>query len=96
MKKRKLSAILLSTLGLAIVVLFSITATSAKDVSKMTKEELKDLVGRSDVIIIDVRIGKHWKNSKSKIKGAVKEDPMDFDSWANKYRKDKILVLYCS
>jgi rhodanese-related sulfurtransferase len=66
-------------------------------VPRMTKEELKPLLGNPDVIIIDVRVEDEWKEAKWKIQGAVREDSeKDIDSWANKYPKDKTLVFYCS
>lgn len=70
-------------------------ATSA-DAPRMTKEELKALLGQPDLIIIDVRTGSDWTASDLKIKGAVREDPENIESWANKYAKDKTLVLYCA
>lgn len=45
-------------------------------------------------MILDVRGAKQWKASEKKIKGAAWEDPGDMESWADKYRKDKTLVLY--
>jgi rhodanese-related sulfurtransferase len=48
------------------------------------------------LIIIDVRYGKDWTDSDLKIRGAVREDPEAFDSWANKYPKDKTLLFYCA
>ena len=36
-------------------------------VPRMTKEELKSLLGNPDVIVVDVRIEDHWKESKWKI-----------------------------
>jgi hypothetical protein len=66
-------------------------------VPRMTKEELKSLVGISDVIVLDVRIVGEWKRDALKIQGAVREDPeKDYKSWASKYPKDKTLVFYCS
>jgi rhodanese-related sulfurtransferase len=66
-------------------------------VPRMTKEELKPLLGNPDVIIIDVRVGDEWKDAKSKIQGAVREDSeKDINTWANKYPKDKTIVFYCS
>ena len=62
----------------------------------MTKEELKAMLGNPDLIIIDVRYGRDWTDSELKIKGAVREDPETFDSWAKKYPKDKTLVFYCA
>lgn len=95
MANGRLARILTIMLGLAMIGLFTITAMAA-DAPRMTKEELKAQIDSSDVFIVDVRIGKDWKASEFKIKGAVKENPKDFDSWANKYPQNKILVLYCA
>jgi hypothetical protein len=66
------------------------------DAPRMTKDDLKSMMGNSDVLIIDVRYGKDWTDSGLKIRGAVREDPEAFESWANKYPKDKTLVFYCA
>ena len=68
---------------------------SASDVPKITPEELRVRLGNPDLIIIDVRIARDWKSSALKIKGAVWEDFLDVDTWAQKYPKDKTMVLYC-
>ena len=66
-------------------------------VPRMTKEELKSLLGNPDVVILDVRIASEWKRGDLKIMGAVREDPeKDYRTWASKYPKDKTLVFYCS
>jgi hypothetical protein len=67
----------------------------AADVPKITKEELRAMLGRPDLIVIDVRIERDWKASSLKITGAVWEDFMDVETWAKKYPKDKTIVLYC-
>jgi len=62
---------------------------------KMTKEELRPLMGDPNVVIIDVRLNDEWKNSESKIKGAAREDPeKTIRDWADKYPKDKTFVFY--
>jgi rhodanese-related sulfurtransferase len=62
---------------------------------RITKEELKSMMGNPDLIIIDVRLGEEWKKSEWKIKGAVREDPEeDFRTWMSKYPKEKTLVFY--
>jgi len=66
------------------------------DAPRMTKEELKGMLGDPDLLIIDVRYGKDWTESDLKIRGAIREDPKAFDSWASKYPKDKTLVFYCA
>ena len=69
-------------------------ALATTDVPKMTKDELKGLLGNPEVIIMDVRTGKTWKDSTKKIQGAVREEPENFESWADKYPKSITLVLY--
>ena len=63
---------------------------------RMTKDDLKAMLGNPDLVIIDVRYGKDWTDSDLKIRGAVREDPEAFNSWANKYPKNKTLVFYCA
>ena len=68
----------------------------ADDTHAMTKEQLLPLLGKPDVIIIDVSSVEGWDGRKEKIPGALREEPMKFDSWMKKYPKDKTIVLYCS
>jgi hypothetical protein len=63
---------------------------------RMSKEEMKSLLGSPDVAFIDVRYGRDWTDSHLKIKGAIREDPDKVESWFNKYPKDKIIILYCA
>jgi predicted sulfurtransferase len=72
-------------------------ALAGEEVPRMTKEELKEMLGKPDVIIIDVRATLDWQESGQKILGAVREDPdKAAKSWAEKYPKDKAIVLYCA
>ena len=71
--------------------------TSNVKTPRLTKEELKLMVGNPDTFIIDVRLADEWKKSEWKIQGAVREDPeKDFKNWAEKYPKDKTLIFYCA
>jgi rhodanese-related sulfurtransferase len=90
MKRRSivLTAVILLAIG--------IFTTCKGDVPRMTMDELKAMLGNPDLVIIDVRLERDWNKSDSKIKGAVREEPVHIESWANKYPKDKILVLYCN
>ena len=84
----------------ALIIFFMVvgctTLAKSTDTLRMTKEELKAMLGSQNLIIIDVRYGTDWTGSDLKIKGAVREDPKAIDSWANKYPKDKTLVFYCA
>jgi rhodanese-related sulfurtransferase len=94
MGRREIS-FLAVVLSLGLVALGSIPAMS-QEVSKMSKEELHKMLGKPDVIIVDVRSGTDWKASTMKIKGAVREEVDSVDSWINKYPKDQTLVFYCA
>jgi len=82
-------------LGLAIVSTLTPFA-AADEAPRMTKEQLKALLDDPDVVILDVRTSRDWKGSEKKIKGAVRENPKRFKSWAHTYSKEKTLVLYCA
>jgi len=86
---------LVSTILLVLIALANVPAR-ADDSHAMTKEQLRPLLGKSDVIIIDVRSKYDWDQSKIKIKGAVREEGLKFGSWMKKYPKDKTIVLYCA
>jgi len=63
---------------------------------KITKDELDSLLGNPDLIILDVRRNGHWRSSDLKVKGAIRENPNEIEGWADKYSKDKTIVLYCA
>jgi|WetSurMetagenome_2_1015567.scaffolds.fasta_scaffold936773_2 rhodanese-related sulfurtransferase len=75
---------------------FSFTALWADEGSGMTKEELRARLGNPDVVVIDARVPGAWKMSRDKIKGALRENPMEARSWIGKYPRDKTYVFYCN
>jgi predicted sulfurtransferase len=93
--KKRWSKVLTVLLVFCSLALFA-KAAVADDVPRMSKEELRAMLGNPDVVIIDVRSGKDWDASESKIKDAVREEPRQAKSWADKYDKDKTYVLYCA
>ncbi len=92
MRKKLFIGILFLFLGMGMYV----TSAMSADVPRMTQDELRALLGNPDLVILDVRASSDWTASGLKIKGAVREEPNDIASWANKYSKDKTLVLYCA
>jgi rhodanese-related sulfurtransferase len=68
----------------------------ADDAHAVTKEQLRSMLGKPNVVVIDVRTNYDWDKSNVKIKGAVREEGMKFATWLNKYPKDKTLVFYCA
>ncbi len=93
--KQRGKALVVAVLGLALLVMLSESAMT-QEVPRISKEELKEMPGNPDLLIVDVRKGTDWKASEFKIKGAVREDPKQVSSWMDKYPKDKTLVFYCA
>ena len=90
-----LPILLKGALSLTLVAVLFANAV-AGSAPKMTKEELKPMLGDPDVVILDVRIGRDWKASEYKIEGAVRADYREVESVASRYGKDKTFVLYCA
>ncbi len=95
MKRFRLCIAVVSTVLVATVLVGGV-AWAQQDVPRMTKEELKPLLGSPDVVIIDVRAQSDWEGDMLMIKGAVREDPTQVASWMDKYPKDKTLLFYCA
>ncbi len=84
---------------LVVIVVFSaftMAACAADDAPRITKEEVRPLVGDPSVIILDARTGGSWSMSDKKIKGAVRVDPADVGSWQASIPRGKKIVVYCS
>jgi hypothetical protein len=96
MKNKPWRLLTVLMLSLMLVGWSGVTALADKEVPRMSIDELKGMLDSKDFILLDVRAGKDWSSSELKIAGAVREDPKDFDSWADKYPKDKKIVLYCA
>ncbi|HNR12639.1 MAG TPA: rhodanese-like domain-containing protein [Thermodesulfobacteriota bacterium] len=81
--------------GVAVILIF-VAIACAQEVPRINNEEALQMMGRPDVVVIDVRMGPEWQKSDAKIRGAVRENPDDVDSWMHTYGKDKTLIFYCS
>jgi hypothetical protein len=95
--------VVLLIMGLALSVLIagpSFVTGAADDkipfpeIPRITKEQLKEMLGKTDVLIFDCRLAEQWKYSDQVIPGAVHEDPLAVQSWAQKYDKNKKVVIY--
>ena len=98
MKHRRIgygTCFLATALALGVGLLLCFPAMAAKDAPLISKEELKGDLGKSGLIIIDVRSPEDWTKSDKKIKGAVRENPEASDDWSKKYDKNEDIVLYC-
>lgn len=88
--------VFLLVLGCLVLSLAGVPLTPAKEVPRMSKEQLREKMGGADVTVTDVRTGKDWKASELKIKGAVRRDPGKVAQWASLMDKVKSYVLYCA
>jgi hypothetical protein len=98
-RKQEAGMIKKTSIIAAALIIFTALVTAAAasmDAPRMSKEELKSRLGDKDVVVIDVRIDSDWAMSGSKIKGAVREEPLQVAAWAGKYPKQKTIVLYCA
>lgn len=93
--KKSRSGVFLWLLGLVLLFVAKGPALSA-DVPRMSTDDLKARLGEPEVVVLDVRTPADWEGSQWKIQGAVREDPFNTDAWAEKYPKDKRIVLYCA
>ena len=94
MKNVKFSTIKSIVLSLVLVGFIAISALAANAVPRISKEQLKEMLDNSNVIILDVRTSGGWQKSEFKIKGAVRRRPKLFDSWEVEFPRGKTLVLY--
>ncbi len=81
------------SLSMALVGMFALSALG-DEVPRILPDELKSMLGKSDVVVVDVRSAETWRASDRKVKGAVREDSEDVESWADNYPKYLTLVLY--
>jgi hypothetical protein len=96
MNGRKMVVMVLLGVSMAWLGLGVQWAIAQDAIAKITKEELNGKLDDPDVVIVDVRLGKDWKASESKIKGALRVEPGNVLSLTDKYPKDKMLVFYCA
>ena len=85
---------LLLCAGLLFVAVPDGSAAEGDAVPRITKEELKGLLGSPDLVVLDVRLG--GEAAPSRIPGAVFEDPEKVGAWALRYPKYRTIVLYCA
>jgi predicted sulfurtransferase len=94
--KRKPILISAMVAGLLLIALAAHSAmpTTVEQVPRLTKETVKEMIGKPDVVIVDIRYIKQYEQSDRKLPGAVFVQPEDFDEFVKNHPKDKTYVLY--
>ena len=67
---------------------------TADSVSRISVDQVKQMLDQSDTVIIDVRKPRNWWRTRYKVLTAAREDPSQVDQWARKYTKDQTLIFY--
>ena len=67
-----------------------------QEAEMISPEGLQAILSDPEVLVIDLRTPRDWKQSDSKIPGAVRYDPQDLESWAQDLDKGQKIVTYCA
>jgi rhodanese-related sulfurtransferase len=79
------------------MVIFAASLASGDEGFKLiSKDQLKEEMGKPDVVVVDVRATNDWDSAQWKIQGAQRQSPAEVKEWIDKYPKDKTIVLYCA
>jgi len=66
-----------------------------EQVPRLTKEIVKEMLWKPDVVIVDVRYIKQYEQSDKKIPGAVFVQPENFEEFVKNHpQKDAAYILY--
>ena len=96
MRKAVLAGALIALMSGLYFAAIAQAAKPAKEAPRIAKEEVKKLMGKADVVILDARTGASWSGSDKMIKDAIRVEPDNVDSWAGKFSKTKKIIVYCS
>lgn len=73
------------------------TTDKPQEVKRITVKELKSLLDKNQpVTIVDVRMDYPYEESTTKIKGAIRIAPDEFESRLKEIPRDKEIVTYCT
>jgi 3-mercaptopyruvate sulfurtransferase SseA len=90
-----LTALFSAFLSLVALAGWSAPPSSVEQVPRLSKEAVREMLGKPDVVIVDIRYIKQYEESDKKIPGAVFVQPESFDDFVKKHpKKDATYVLY--
>ena len=93
-----LKGLFLSLLFVVLNQLIVPVVLSADDVvPRITVQELKVKMDKGeDAVIVDVRAGREYDDSKIKIKGAIRIPIVQLEARSNELPRDKEIITYCT
>jgi hypothetical protein len=63
---------------------------------RISVHTLRKMLGEPDLLVLDLRIDRHWDRSEAKIAGAVRRDPDKVEAWKHRIDKGTRVVTYCA
>ncbi len=94
MKMGHFFALLPLAVFVAAISCLAAASEGSRDVHRISIQELKSCLESEHPQVIDVRDYVSWSKAETKIRNAIRENPEDVDSWAGKYSKNKLIVVY--
>ena len=96
--RRLLKALFLSLFFVLLNQLIVPVVLSADDVvPRISVQELKVKMDKGeDVVIVDVRAGREYDDSKIKIKGSIRIPIVQLEARRNELPRDKEIITYCT
>ena len=95
----KAKPLLIATLAAALMLIalaaYSAMPTTVEQVPRLTKEQVRGMLGKPDVVIVDARYIKQYEESDRKLPGAVFVEPEKIDDFVRSHpKKDATYILY--
>jgi hypothetical protein len=72
------------------------SASDATGVPRISKEKVKAVLGKQNVIVVGVRVGADRDTDGFKTRGAIPEDLRTIEKWFRMGPEKGILIFYCA
>lgn len=66
------------------------------DVPRISIHQLKSMLDKNDVVVLDTRPKQQWEASSEKIPGAEHHSSFDAGEWSQQYSQNATIALYCA
>lgn len=96
MKRNNRPLALLWCALLAVLFLGAAVTSASGQAPRILPGPAKDLLGKPNVVFVDVRSAGDWAGSGAKIAGAVRRDPGRLMEWQDRHSTDQFLIFYCA
>ncbi len=94
MSKHRVPRAALFASSLLVMLLFVVPGCAQTSASRITTDELREMLTERQPVVLDVRDRRSWEDSDQKIMGAVRLDPSNADLANLPIAKNALLVLY--